>query len=461
MSSRWLLVPLLIPLLSSIAFSQKLINGFTREFAIQGLPTGFSLKSFDVTGDSVSELFVLTSNQLWVFDGTTFSMIFKDSTAPGTANLSSADVNRDGNADLVANSSDSAVVVWYGPDFSNRNIFLAPRRGFGAFATRNREDGQAEFSFGFGHIHYGEILCVNGYDSTADIDGHVLRYIDTTFVFSDSIHMDGAPTLLEINSLTNANDDNIVFIDLDINYRPCMPTYYSEQMVFGFLDSTVTNVGSVGIFKSPWGPCPPPFSLRSLAIGYVDSDIGAEFIVFVTQPPCFTQGTLDLRVYDMLTSTLQWRRTDSLLINIRSLLTLDLNGDVIQELVSYEIQNSKPGLVEYRTSDGTTLGFTELPFTPATFLADLFGDPPAPKVLLGHRDSLVVYRIGCAANKGDINADGNVTVFDVTLELNCAFLGEGNCNLCFADVNCDGVLTAVDVVLELLAVFLGRPFPCS
>jgi hypothetical protein len=60
-----------------------------------------------------------------------------------------------------------------------------------------------------------------------------------------------------------------------------------------------------------------------------------------------------------------------------------------------------------------------------------------------------------------MNADGNMTIFDVTLGLNCAFLGEGNCDLCFADVNCDAILSTSDVVLELLAVFLQRPFPCS
>src|SRR5262249_46698301 len=136
MNPRWLMAPLLVLLLSSIAFSQKLINGFTREFAIHGLPAGFSLKSFDVTGDSVSEFFIFTSSQLWAFDGKTFSMIFKDSTAPGTDNLSPADVNRDGNPDLVANSKDTAIVVWYGPDFLNRSFFLAPRCGFEAFAVR-------------------------------------------------------------------------------------------------------------------------------------------------------------------------------------------------------------------------------------------------------------------------------------------------------------------------------------
>jgi len=76
---------------------------------------------------------------------------------------------------------------------------------------------------------------------------------------------------------------------------------------------------------------------------------------------------------------------------------------------------------------------------------------------------LVVFGIDapCAVAKGDMNADGNVTLADVILEVDCVFLGTGSCELCLSDVNCDGVLSAADVVLELLAVFLQRPFPCS
>lgn len=66
----------------------------------------------------------------------------------------------------------------------------------------------------------------------------------------------------------------------------------------------------------------------------------------------------------------------------------------------------------------------------------------------------------CAASKGDMNADGNLTSSDVVLMLNCVFLGTGTCTNCFTDLNCDGNLTSSDVVLELNAVFLGAPFPC-
>lgn len=64
------------------------------------------------------------------------------------------------------------------------------------------------------------------------------------------------------------------------------------------------------------------------------------------------------------------------------------------------------------------------------------------------------------AGKGDMNSDLILTSSDVVLMLNCAFLGAGNCDICFADVNCDGVLTASDVVVEINGVFLGTPFPC-
>jgi len=59
--------------------------------------------------------------------------------------------------------------------------------------------------------------------------------------------------------------------------------------------------------------------------------------------------------------------------------------------------------------------------------------------------------------KGDMDANGSLSSADVVLHLNCTYLGEGNCSLCFADVNCDGFLTSADVVGELNYVFLGIP----
>jgi hypothetical protein len=60
-----------------------------------------------------------------------------------------------------------------------------------------------------------------------------------------------------------------------------------------------------------------------------------------------------------------------------------------------------------------------------------------------------------------MNGDGALTSSDVVLMLNCAFLGSGTCDLCFADLNCDGVLTSPDVILALNAVFLGILNSCS
>ncbi len=59
--------------------------------------------------------------------------------------------------------------------------------------------------------------------------------------------------------------------------------------------------------------------------------------------------------------------------------------------------------------------------------------------------------------KGDMDANASLSSADVVLLLNCTYLGEGNCSLCFADVNCDGILTSADVVGELNYVFLGIP----
>lgn len=65
----------------------------------------------------------------------------------------------------------------------------------------------------------------------------------------------------------------------------------------------------------------------------------------------------------------------------------------------------------------------------------------------------------CASARGDMNADALYTSSDVVLELNCVFLGQGNCVICFSDVNCDNLLTSSDVVLELNKVFLGLTAP--
>jgi len=63
----------------------------------------------------------------------------------------------------------------------------------------------------------------------------------------------------------------------------------------------------------------------------------------------------------------------------------------------------------------------------------------------------------CRATAGDFNDDGVLTASDVVLMLNCAFLGSGDCDLCFGDVTCDDILTASDVVNLLNAAFLGIP----
>lgn len=63
-------------------------------------------------------------------------------------------------------------------------------------------------------------------------------------------------------------------------------------------------------------------------------------------------------------------------------------------------------------------------------------------------------------HRGDLNRDFLYTASDVVLELNCAFLGSGNCPLALADVNCDGAVTPSDVVLELNKVFMDSQFPC-
>ena len=63
--------------------------------------------------------------------------------------------------------------------------------------------------------------------------------------------------------------------------------------------------------------------------------------------------------------------------------------------------------------------------------------------------------------KGDLNLDGVLTLADIVLILNCAFLGElppAAPSAC--DINCDGLLTSADVVILLRMFYLGVPAPC-
>jgi len=76
----------------------------------------------------------------------------------------------------------------------------------------------------------------------------------------------------------------------------------------------------------------------------------------------------------------------------------------------------------------------------------------------GNRDSC---SFAVRISKGDMDGDGNLTSADVVLMLNCAFLGIGTCDPCFADLDCDGVLTATDVVIELNMVYLGVLTNCT
>lgn len=62
--------------------------------------------------------------------------------------------------------------------------------------------------------------------------------------------------------------------------------------------------------------------------------------------------------------------------------------------------------------------------------------------------------------KGDLDGDGTLGLADVVLQLNCVFLGEGNCQPRIADLNCDGSMSAADVVILLLVLYASYPSPC-
>jgi choice-of-anchor B domain-containing protein len=122
---------------------------------------------------------------------------------------------------------------------------------------------------------------------------------------------------------------------------------------------------------------------------------------------------------------------------------------------------SASGLKPYIAFVDSGNGRGSLTFTPSIFVTG------TDTVVIGASDgsssdtaAAIVAIRGQVAIKGDLNFDGLLTSSDAVLELNCVFLGVGNCFSETADVNCDGLLTSVDVVLQLNAVFLGQPLGC-
>jgi|GEM_PF-5900936 len=453
MFSRWFLALFLVLLLSSIAFSQKLINGFTREFAIQGLPVGFAIRPFDVNNDNQPDIVVGKVGKLLILDGKIFDTLFLDATAPAAANLSQVDVNRDGILDIVATDGASSIIVWYGPDFLNRRTYIVPV-GSPVFAVRNREDGQVEFTYGFSDVYSFCSGPVGGVITT----GHLTKYIDTTFTPSGITTLGYAPRILFWREISPGQKTLLLAGRYQNNgCSPCgsfqCNTHWSSW------------IGGIQIFSGSYNwndfAAVADMILQNYQTGNLDADSAREGVEYISPFGWSIFPPSVYRARDLLTGSIQWTRD---VTGFRFISVVDIDRDSIDELLAYKVQNSQPVLYEFRVSDGDTLGFTPLPFRADTMVVGLFGQPAKPKVLLARGDSLVVFGIDApcaAALKGDLNADGNVTVFDVTLELNCAFLNEGDCNLCFADVNCDGILSPADVVLELLAVFVQYPFPCS
>ena len=96
----------------------------------------------------------------------------------------------------------------------------------------------------------------------------------------------------------------------------------------------------------------------------------------------------------------------------------------------------------------------------ADFIVGAIGADPGGRTGAG---SAYVYGgpAACAAAKGDMNASGGLSPADVVLMLNCVFLQQGNCDLCFADVNCSGGIDIVDALL-IAQYYVGllTSFPC-
>ncbi|MGH8004630.1 MAG: putative Ig domain-containing protein, partial [Limisphaerales bacterium] len=78
-----------------------------------------------------------------------------------------------------------------------------------------------------------------------------------------------------------------------------------------------------------------------------------------------------------------------------------------------------------------------------------------------NREYRVVFAVSSEIQRGDLNADGQLSPADVVALLNCVYLGvppftgEESC-----DMNCDGQHSPADVVLLLKRVYLVEPLPC-
>lgn len=62
--------------------------------------------------------------------------------------------------------------------------------------------------------------------------------------------------------------------------------------------------------------------------------------------------------------------------------------------------------------------------------------------------------------RGDLDGDEILTLNDIALQLNCVFLGTGDCPPSAAELNCDDKLTPADIVILLLFFYASLSPPC-
>jgi len=153
--------------------------------------------------------------------------------------------------------------------------------------------------------------------------------------------------------------------------------------------------------------------------------------------------------------------------NPRSVAATDIEGDGDIDLV---FTNPFHGTVSILKNNGTGIfgdvveyGSGYWPYS--LFPSDLDNDGDQDLIIANEYDNTLsvlknLSNTGCANKLGDLDHNCLLTLDDIVLELNCAFLGYGNCALNLTDVNCDGYVSAADVVILLNSVFLNTPFPC-
>lgn len=391
----------------------------------------------DVNGDNRADFIVGAVNALankgrvYVYSGKTGNVLFwKDGAAYGdhlgVSVASAGDVNADGRADFIigAYAADPGGLIDAGSAFvySGANgALLYQKNGTAsgdqlgisvASAGDVNGDGRADFIIGARFADPG------GLDSAGSV--YLYSGVDGSLIYQKNGTSAGDHFGQSVSSAGDVNGDGSAdFIIGAPGTDPGGSSYAGAAFVFSGTD------GSLLYQKNGIG-AGDALGFSAASAGDVNGDGRADFIVgaFGADPG-----------------------------------GLDAAGS------AYVYSGVDGSLLYQKNGEGTTRDF--LGFSVAS-AGDANGDGKADFIIGawfadagGVSDAGSVYVYCGAGTKGDMNVDGNLTLLDITLMLNCIFWGIGGCDFCFSDVNCDSSLSPADIVQELNAVFLGNTIICS